>query len=1333
LKLKPFPRGIKFLIAALGALVALGLTLVLVAVKVLDNDDYQALAAWGVERLAGCRLVVDGTFAVEWSRDFQLTASNVRFEPLDGVESPALRSIGKMHTRVALAPLLRGILLVRNLEIEALDFVQDRREDDRQPSQWPGWLFMPVVERVVLDGIRVRFSTPKAKGTQQVILQRLTLDDIGNRGFLFLEGHGRLNDADFRMTGRLGGTFKHYARNRPFPIDLEFTIADLQARLTGSIDHPIEGRDINLRLSIDEQELANLPKLFQHDVPPLGRFSVDIALTGDVDALQINNLDLQLSNGTSIQMTAAGSVPDLATGRGTEVAISQQIEDSSLLTWLFPDDWQVVEELSLQAALRNVDGHYRIENMEARVANDQGIVLKIDGALDLGNPFEGSPLTAVDLKLHISSPDTAGIKPFLTDAIPEIGGVVGQARLVGPIANLALEDLLVERGGSGPVQVTTRGRIGRIPLAEDEPLENIDFAVSIQAENSKILREFYEIPLGELGSVNLSGRIVGSSQYFKLQEVELDTRTAEGLEAHVRGGIDFAPREDGGVTGKLGFKLRFESPTLGIAEPLLGVSIMGPLGPIRGEADVTGTTEEMTFENILVSGGEQDRLHAEWRGRIDSIPLVEGGVSSGYETYGTLYAARSSDFAALFDIALPDVGPLWGNWRDTDREGVIGMADIQVAVGDGKTFDLQANGKIDNLVDQNKFATAEEEEIEYEGVDFQFDLSTTDSHGIAKLIGLSLPDLGPVRGSWRLTGGESGLTIQNIKLASTSPGGLVISVAGGVPHIDVNPGGGVHAIDLEIKARAPDVGAIPWFEKEAPVALGAFEASAQLVNRSRALDLEDIRIRTGSANQPTLVIAGRLIDIDDLQRTRLEATFTSDARPWLERIGYGQTEVNPRLTGEIEMGRTDKQLRIEKIQAKAEEWGGMTIEGAGTVSLTDASPRVDLQIRSEAADPAAWGQLADLPLPALAAMQITGWYREEENQHQFSGDVRIGESRFQTDFKATTHSGRPVIEASMGAQTLRLQDLGFYSQGDKATPSNTQSDQPATGPLFSEQPLPLLSFNEIDLAFKLRADEIIARENILKEVGLDLTIRDGRLQIGPTTLKYLNGSSTLDAYIDTNESPPALALNMTVEDADIEELLSSLNRPLVLGGQLTMLVDLHSSGQSAREIAANLEGEAGFVIEGGRVQRRIELLASDALDFLFTGAARKTFTDLNCAAFRMFFQNGLGRIQVFFVDTPGMRAEAFGQIDLADETMAMIINPTSKRRLLFRRGSPIRIRGPLRDPSILKVPAQEAAILAGQVLVPVVALPAAALGYLWSLVSRDDMQGSCFIPPEDAP
>jgi hypothetical protein len=442
---------------------------------------------------------------------------------------------------------------------------------------------------------------------------------------------------------------------------------------------------------------------------------------------------------------------------------------------------------------------------------------------------------------------------------------------------------------------------------------------------------------------------------------------------------------------------------------------------------------------------------------------------------------------------------------------------------------------------------------------------------------------------------------------------------------------------------------------------------------------------------------------------------------------------NPQVEGLFEVERKADQLRIERFKLSARDWGGLELGGAGTVALAEQSPQIDLQLQTRIDDPATWGEAIGLTLPELASTLLTGWYRETEGRHEFSGDVRLGDSRFQADFQGALKEGRPVIEATLAAQTLRLQDLGFYpAEGDAAGPADAAVEDNTDAPLFSPEPLPLSILDEVELTLKILADRIEAREDVFKNVDLALIVRDGRLQIGPTTIEYKNGTTSIDAFLDTSESPPVASLIMAIEDADLEEILTSVDKPLVLGGQLTLFADLHSGGYSARELAANLSGEVAFAVESGRIQRKIEWLASDALDFLFTGPTGGTYTDLDCSAMRMLFQDGVGKIQVFYVETPGMRAEAFGRIDFNDETLALLVNSESKRRL-FRKTSPVRINGPLRDPSILKVPAEEAAILAGQILVPVVALPARALGILWSIISRDESEITCFIPPEDSP
>jgi uncharacterized protein involved in outer membrane biogenesis len=392
-----------------------------------------------------------------------------------------------------------------------------------------------------------------------------------------------------------------------------------------------------------------------------------------------------------------------------------------------------------------------------------------------------------------------------------------------------------------------------------------------------------------------------------------------------------------------------------------------------------------------------------------------------------------------------------------------------------------------------------------------------------------------------------------------------------------------------------------------------------------------------------------------------------------------------------------------------------------------------VQIISAAENPSAWGSLLGVPLPRTGPLTLAGRYTRKAGKHTFDGETRFGDTRFQTNFRGTFGRQRPGMDLVISAATVYLKDLGLYpeaqtAEADPQPPSQIEKD----GPLFDEKPLPLDVLQTFDFSLRLDADTVSGESVALKQVGLDVILENGRLRIGPSTLQYPQGFISIEAALDaSSDAVPEVGVKITAEDMDIDDILSYLHEPLIFEGQLNLVVDLHSSGRSTKQIASSLTGEFGIALENGRIQRVINLLAADALDFLFTAMAKKTYTPLNCMVARLQFENGNGAIEVLYLDTPAVRVRGSGSVNLAAETVDVVINPKAKRRL-FKRSSPVRIKGQLGNPSVKKIPATEAATLAGQILVPFVALPARALGILWSLIREDkDEKSPCFInsPP----
>ncbi|UCD56077.1 MAG: AsmA family protein, partial [Candidatus Hydrogenedentota bacterium] len=289
--------------------------------------------------------------------------------------------------------------------------------------------------------------------------------------------------------------------------------------------------------------------------------------------------------------------------------------------------------------------------------------------------------------------------------------------------------------------------------------------------------------------------------------------------------------------------------------------------------------------------------------------------------------------------------------------------------------------------------------------------------------------------------------------------------------------------------------------------------------------------------------------------------------------------------------------------------------------------------------------------------------------------------------------------------------------------------------LFPETPLPFDYLRLVDLDWDLDAEEVIGRNFVLRDFDLDFVLSNGILRTTGGRVTYTGGSVTSEFMIDTSRPTPLVRLKYSADDIDIRDILEHLHRPLILEGRLTAVADLQSTGTTPRELASALNGDFASAIEGGKIRRIANLLASDALDLVTTIPAMtvpdlpvpgmQEYADLNCMAFRFIFEDGVGKSEVIFLDTRDLRIRGAGVIDLGSETVDLVVAPRPKKRRLSMTSS-VRISGPLANPSKRKIPIQEAAQLAGEVLAPYIFLPARGLGYLWYLIRTDkDQRAPC--------
>ena len=490
-------RWFKYILIISGSLVCFCLLAVIFILLFCDNEDYRRLAVWSVQRATGYRMIVDGPFVVDLSAEPALTADRIRFEAVSGEPSLPLKSIGHFRIKIALKSLLLGTLVVKQLQvadvvITDMNFQQTREKELLRPANPPD-ISIPVFENVELKNIVLTDSDRKLT----VRLNHLTMDDVQNAGPLYVKGDGSVNDTQYQLEGRLGALKELFNHQQPYPLALNLKAAGLTLSVSGTVADFENGEGLNLQLAVDDQNTAELMKMFQVDFPLPGHLNFQAMLAGDLTEPHVSHLKLTISGDPSVEILAEGAINNLRDGEGTDISMAVLCRDEALLRKIFPDDFKVVDEFKFNGALRKVPTGFRIEDLTARIVNDKGVDLEAGGRLDLNKLWERLAVKAVDLNLHLTAPSTASIRPLLTDSIPEIGSVDGRGRLIGPVDHLALEDLSIIRGGSGPVRIETHGRIGWISLTHGEQVKDMDLTVSIQAEQSKILSTFYGAPFPE--------------------------------------------------------------------------------------------------------------------------------------------------------------------------------------------------------------------------------------------------------------------------------------------------------------------------------------------------------------------------------------------------------------------------------------------------------------------------------------------------------------------------------------------------------------------------------------------------------------------------------------------------------------------------------------------------------------------------------------------------------------------------------------------------------------------------------------------------------------------
>jgi hypothetical protein len=308
-------------------------------------------------------------------------------------------------------------------------------------------------------------------------------------------------------------------------------------------------------------------------------------------------------------------------------------------------------------------------------------------------------------------------------------------------------------------------------------------------------------------------------------------------------------------------------------------------------------------------------------------------------------------------------------------------------------------------------------------------------------------------------------------------------------------------------------------------------------------------------------------------------------------------------------------------------------------------------------------------------------------------DAKLGQSRVLADLKIQLKATPPRLSGTINAPTLNVKELtglsGTASEKSKEGGKATSGGKPAAPDrIFSDDPIDLKSLHAAEVDLGLQADSIVMGDITLEKLSGKLALHGGKLTVKPLSVRVAGSMLHLEFIADGSGAKPAIDVVLKGSKVDVGALLATISFEKIIEGNADVDVDLAGSGGSAHAIASNLGGKTSIVMQDGRINNKaLKIVSADLMKAVDPWSPKEDTTKLNCLVTKFDVNAGRAMSQALVIDTSAFTVAGGGHIDLGPETLAMVIEPRPKNQSLMNLAVPIRISGPLLDPSYTPDPA----------------------------------------------
>jgi AsmA family protein len=357
-----------------------------------------------------------------------------------------------------------------------------------------------------------------------------------------------------------------------------------------------------------------------------------------------------------------------------------------------------------------------------------------------------------------------------------------------------------------------------------------------------------------------------------------------------------------------------------------------------------------------------------------------------------------------------------------------------------------------------------------------------------------------------------------------------------------------------------------------------------------------------------------------------------------------------------------------------------------------------------------------VPFPALPDFRGTTKLTGGNGDWQLDAlELKTGASDLAGGLKIDTNAKVPQVTAKLTAHLIDLADFKGVV-GAKPAHSSTEKPQPEDRDhLIPDTPMAVQKLPGLNADLTFDAARIKQVSGIpFERVSLGLQLKDGVLIVKPLRFRTANGDVDLNLRFTpfTAKSPPRLVGEIDVRQVDLHKLLQGQGSEMArkTSGTVGGFIKLDTNGTSLHQLAAHMNGDAGFFMQNGSISDLLQQLAPiDVLGALGVYAAGDKPVPINCLVARFALRDGKASASTLLVDTADTQIAGEGDIDFGTEGLSFSFKPRNKRFTVVSLRTPVNVGGTLAKPDFDIKTGELAARLGAAVGLGVLFPPAALL------------------------